>query len=1010
MKLRYLLLLPLLLMAVASYGYYFGQNKVNLVPEEWSTLQTMHFDVYFPKGEDEFGRLAALMAEETYYTLKDQLSFPIASRIPIMFYRSKSAFQVTNIIYPLLTEGVGGFTESLRNRVVIPFDGSYANLEELLAHELTHAYTNALDEGLLDTLASLRPTSFPFWFAEGLPEYLSIGGKNDYNNMFILDMVVNDNLPELENLGGYYAYRLGESFLAFISNTYGGEKVSEYYYALRSINGLDEATKKVFGLEFKDLQSRWRYQLKRDFFPLVETHGIPLESMEKRTDSAKDGSYFNLMPRFSPDGQRFVYFSTVDGRYSVWMGGLHGLSNPQRILKGEATGKVEEFYYFRSSLSWFPDSKRVAFSAKTANGDRIHILDVDRRKIVHTINPEGFDALYELDVAPDGNSIVFAGQKGMQCDLYLYDLESGTTRQLTNDLYNDLQPRFTPDGRSVVFSSERANTDIIGRKGFFADLVQNIFQLELDGDRLVQLTHEDKDCNFPFIGPGGTELYYINSDGGISNLNAIRLSSPAKAKVTNALSGIYSADLSPEGGKLLLANYFKGAWNIYSTDLADSLEFVDYPSGTVVEQDSGLLDKIDLGKLDYYGKRDSIRPKRRNPAAEYALRDPLIGDIPAFEYAREDSLQLIRDLSYDERPTKVEKIPQVKPYRTKFSLDSLWGGLAYSSAVGTVGYVELSLSDIMGNHGIGINAGISGKLEDSNLLLSYLYLKRRMDYGLGLFNLNDEIYIQEAIPGPDNDNYYRYRERQTGLYLLFRYPFSRFFRVEFDNMVYQRGRYLSTWIWDNEGSGEWSADEDIGQDMVYTPGFKLVHDNALYGSTGPLLGWRGLYDVSATLSGGKVDYVTNYLDWRSYTLFSKRYAIALRTIAGISTGDQPQRFDLGGYYGIRAYDGTLSGEKKAVASAELRFPFFEYISLAFPVPLTIPNIRGSLFAEMGTVFDDFSSFRGMQDGKLKDLYLGYGFGPRLDLGYVILSLDITWLTDLENHSKPKFYISLSEDF
>lgn len=423
MKLRYILLLLLLLAAGASPAYYFGQNKVNLVPEEWSTLQTMHFDIYYPRGEDEFGRVVALMAEETYYTLKDQLTFPIGSRIPVMFYSSKTNFQSTNIIYPLLTEGVGGFTESLRNRVAIPFDGSYSDLEELLAHELTHAYTNALEDGVANALRSMRPTSFPFWFSEGLPEYLSIGGESDYNNMFILDMVVNDKLPPLQNLGGYYAYRLGESFLAYLAGSYGKDKVTEYYYTLRSSNGLDNATKKVFGLEFDDLESRWRYQLKRDFYPLVESQGIPVESLEKRSDSKKKGAYFNLMPRFSPDGSRYVWFSSAESRYSVWMGSLHGLSEPRRILKGEATGNIEEFHYFRSNLSWFPDNRRVAFAAKTANGDRIHILDVDRRKIVRSIAPAGMSAIYELDVAPDGRSLVFAGQQGMRCDLFLMDLE-----------------------------------------------------------------------------------------------------------------------------------------------------------------------------------------------------------------------------------------------------------------------------------------------------------------------------------------------------------------------------------------------------------------------------------------------------------------------------------------------------------------------------------------------------------------------------------------------------------
>jgi Tol biopolymer transport system component len=1005
MKLRYILLLLLLLAAGASPAYYFGQNKVNLVPEEWSTLQTMHFDIYYPRGEDEFGRVVALMAEETYYTLKDQLTFPIGSRIPVMFYSSKTNFQSTNIIYPLLTEGVGGFTESLRNRVAIPFDGSYSDLEELLAHELTHAYTNALEDGVANALRSMRPTSFPFWFSEGLPEYLSIGGESDYNNMFILDMVVNDKLPPLQNLGGYYAYRLGESFLAYLARSYGKDKVTEYYYTLRSSNGLDNATKKVFGLEFEDLESRWRYQLKRDFYPLVESQGIPVENLEKRSDSKKKGAYFNLMPRFSPDGSRYVWFSSAESRYSVWMGSLHGLSEPRRILKGEATGKIEEFHYFRSNLSWFPDNRRVAFAAKTANGDRIHILDVDRRKIVRSIAPAGMSAIYELDVAPDGRSLVFAGQQGMRCDLFLMDLESENLTRITNDLYNDLQPRFTPDGQSVVFASERSRDPESRRRGLFANLNRNIFSLNLADGELTQHTFEKKDCSFPQVDAKGQNLYYINSDGGVSNIFALDLKGGGRAKVTSVLSGVYSADLSPDSRHLLLANYFDGAWDIYFKDRSlDTLRFSAYPAPRTVALEDSLLAGIDLGELDRYGKREAVKPRRVNPAAGFATRDPFLTEFPTFEYTAEDSLLLQRDFSYDDRPQTKDNPPVVKPYRARFSLDSLWGGLAYSPTVGTIGYVELSMSDMMGDHGIGINAGVSGKLEESNLALTYLYLRQRMDYGIGVFNLNDEYFFREVVPGPNNDIWFRYRERQSGGYFLLRYPFSRFLRLEFDQMVYQRGSYL----YQLGDSLEVELASDL--DLVYSPGFRLVHDNALYGSTGPLLGWRLYYDLNTTINDGKIDYVTNYLDWRSYTLFSKRYSIALRGITGISTGPNHQRFSLGGYYGIRAYGDNLSGSKKAVLTAELRFPFFEYIDMAFPLPLTIPNIRGSIFAELGTVFDDFDNFQPFDGSKLKDLKLGYGFGPRLDLGYVILALDVTWLTDLETNSRPTFYISLSEDF
>ena len=246
---------------------------------------------------------------------------------------------------------------------------------------------------------------------------------------------------------------------------------------------------------------------------------------------------------------------------------------------------------------------------------------------------------------------------------------------------------------------------------------------------------------------------------------------------------------------------------------------------------------------------------------------------------------------------------------------------------------------------------------------------------------------------------------------MYSYPFSRFLRADFDASIY---KITQSWDWlpaANIEEEEWV--EDIWPkttDTVYSPGLSLVHDNTLYGSTGPMSGWRGIYHIRKSFALEELEYLTNYLDLRSYTLFSKRYSLALRVNAAISTGNNPDRFSLGGYYGVRALDTNISGERKVLTSAELRFPFFDYINLAFPIPLGLQNIRGSIFADAGSVWDHDEVFQGMKDGKLNDIKLGYGFGPRLNLGYFVLKFDIAWQSDLSEISKPLYYLSLTEDF
>ena len=998
------LVIAFLFAAIALQAYSFGQNKVNVVDSDWSMIRSMHFDLYFPAGNDDFGRLVSLMSEEIYYQLKADLRFPIKTRIPLIVYGSQKEFQDTNIIYPLLTEGIGGFTESLRNRVVVPFEGSFPKLEELLVHELTHAYTNALDRSSSGLIRYMRPSSFPFWFSEGLPEFLSIGGEDEFNNMFILDMVINDKLLPLEYSDGYLAYRMGESFLNYIADEWGREKVGEYYFALRNARNTEEATKQVFGMELDQLERRWRFYLKKRYYPAVSIYDAPTQRLEQRTFSNLDGSYFNYMPRFSPDAQSFVYFSNAGARYSIWLSSTHGLSEPRKLITGEKSAKMQEFHYYRANLSWFPDSRRVAFAAKDAKGDLIHILDTQKAKIIQSIRIDSLSAIYELDVSPDGTKLLVCATQGLQSDIFLYDLSSGELKRLTDDPYWDAQARWSPDGQSIVFTSERILDESRGRKGFFANYRSGIFSLDLASGQMRVISDESGSCSFPMYVQSSDRIMYLSNIEGVNNYRIIDLKAQEKADVSNILAGVYAGDISQDARYLVLSNYFNGAWDIYfDYNPLDSLLWKPCSTGSVYQEDTKLMAQVDLERLDFYGRQKKLKGSSKSSKSA----DPRRPQLTPLE-----SLLIQQDYSYDDQPESPSKNPpKVERYRSNFAIEHLWGGLAYSASTGAVGFVELGLADIMGNHALGMSASFSGVFEENDLMLSYLYLKKRIDMGLGAFNAFDDAVFRQSING--SNEYFRYIQRDTGMLLLLRYPFSRFMRLEFEQAVHRRKIRWDKWIKDTE-DGDWEQLTTPEYSWVRSPSISLVHDNALFGSTGPLLGLRSVLSLNSSFTGSKMDYLTAFADLRSYTLFNKRYGFAARLFAGSSQDfeddKRAQYFDLYGFNGVRGNVEDLYGHHKLLGSVELRFPFFDYIAMNFPLPLTIPNIRGSLFADLGTVFDDWDSFRASKNGALHDLKLGYGFGPRLNLGYVVLRLDIAWSSDLKRNSKPSYFMSLMEDF
>jgi Tol biopolymer transport system component/imidazolonepropionase-like amidohydrolase len=96
----------------------------------------------------------------------------------------------------------------------------------------------------------------------------------------------------------------------------------------------------------------------------------------------------------------------------------------------------------------------------------------------------------DLDVSPDGKSIVFS----MMGDLYLLPIEGGRARRITSGAAWDVQPRFSPDGKEIAFTSDRGGGN-------------NLWRVDIQGTNATQVSKEDfRLLNNPAWTPDGKYL------------------------------------------------------------------------------------------------------------------------------------------------------------------------------------------------------------------------------------------------------------------------------------------------------------------------------------------------------------------------------------------------------------------------------------------------------------------------------------------------------------------------
>src|SRR5206468_7614406 len=163
----------------------------------------------------------------------------------------------------------------------------------------------------------------------------------------------------------------------------------------------------------------------------------------------------------------------------------------------------------------------ATFSSKYAERDALFFWDLKQGKVVGRYQFAELVSILSPAWAPDGKSVVFSGlsESGYseRYRLWLADpgdsLRAGRLERLTSDRYEDLDPTISPDGRTVVFSSDRTP---FGRTG-----AHNLFALDLPSGRVRYLTYGDWRDESPRWGGGEGRIYFASDRDGTSQVYSI---------------------------------------------------------------------------------------------------------------------------------------------------------------------------------------------------------------------------------------------------------------------------------------------------------------------------------------------------------------------------------------------------------------------------------------------------------------------------------------------------------
>jgi hypothetical protein len=1037
----------------------FGRSRIQYKNFDWKLYSTQNFNIYFYAGGDQAARNAAEYAERELKRITSFIGYYPYSKITLIVYNSATDLKQSNIGLQRDQFQTGGETLFLKNKLELAYDGTQTDFKRDLSFQLTELLLNDMMYGgsLKEALQSSYLLRLPDWFIGGVAAYTAEGWSLRMDN-YMRDMLLVNGKPRMEDLLARNQELAGQAIWNYIAERYGYTSIQNILNLTRITRDTEIGITSSLNIPYKRfLQDCHNYYLQintRSDNPLVA-----LPAANKLFDKNKKDIRYTE-PVLNPAGTLLAYAENENGSYQIIVKDVR--SNRSRVVwKGGYKTVDQHIDYKLPVLAWrtnnqlgFVEARRGEMVLRQINStrrrSRIPVLD-DVRTPAVTLTQ--FSQVRDMSYSDDGSTIVMSAVRNGQTDLYLVSSGGRVQQQLTNDIYDDIQPVFLAGNNTIAFSSNRF-VDTTGQTatGTFAGVVNNydIFLMPRDGTganaRQVTFSIASE------LKPRATEdgnFVYLSEESGVRSLYHYDMATGRKRPISNFVQDIESYDYKSGSNLLALtasdnARSFVYLFPEYSSSAPDSLpkssrqiilETRARSSASVAATTRKLLDGGTRKKPQRQGEVDI-----ENYQFESDLKEQ-----------QQQAAQAKTQATAPRARTTEGGIPIAGPidYDLRFSVHEIITSVYADPQLGFGLVGGVNMSDLFENHHIRGSAFLRTDLKTSRMFAEYMNLKNRFD--IGMQYRRDVIVGQiPELPG----HVARFGKHEFSPTLVYPLSYSTSIRVQ-PKFVNTRFTYVNSFITPDSVA-------NFGGGNV-----ELVFDNSVVRGVNMLEGTRmkaGLLTLKS-IGDAAGNFNKFYLDVRHYQKVHRQIILASRIGYGAFFGNAPKNFLIGGmdnwlfasedapgdpnaitvrspadlFYldyvtPLRGFNfNARRGSKYLLANVELRIPIVQYLYDA-PIPSGFfRNLQFTAFADAGSAYDGTNPFTGNNSintrvigGRIDQtnvspfeitvinyrnpFLLGYGVGARTTLFGVYGKLDMAWSEEDDARRGPKFYITLGYDF
>ncbi|MFY7964028.1 MAG: hypothetical protein ACOVO1_03970 [Chitinophagaceae bacterium] len=461
---------------------------------KWKFYEGKNFDTYINQGGLDLGNYVSQMAETELPDIENFMESSLRGKANIFVYNSYDEFKQSNIGLGSNAQNTNGVTTLPNNKMVVYFDGNHQHLKMQIRQGIAQMILNNLlfGEDIGEVASNQALLDLPKWLTDG---YISYAAENwsTQNDDDLKNEMLNGEYKTFYHFAFKKPTLAGHSFWNFIAEKYKPENVTYFLYLARIYKSLNTASVKICKKRMKPLLAEFmEYQQDKYDRDIKRRRNAPKGNIIADED-VSDKEFYRFQANPNPKNKNYVVVEFKKGFYSVKYFEDY---EPITIMhKGIRThqGDINPNYPI---LAWDVKGTKILCIYWEDGKTKMFVYDVIAKYKRNKQEIKDFDQILDANYLLDDNTLVLSAAKNGHTDIYTYKIEEQKATQITNDVYDDLNPSLVSfaNRTGIIYSSNRPSPN-----ASLADTVQpsryrfNIFLVDIlnysAAKQITQLTN-----------------------------------------------------------------------------------------------------------------------------------------------------------------------------------------------------------------------------------------------------------------------------------------------------------------------------------------------------------------------------------------------------------------------------------------------------------------------------------------------------------------------------------------